>query len=113
MDLDALRDGIAVQNRVAQPIDRGDAVGVEPHLLEQGAAGAVDELPVDDMAQRLGIDDEPDIVGADIAHGLDEPAVAMHPYLGDEGDEGGEMPPHGDAAADGYLRIALVATRRG
>ena len=73
---------------------------VEAHLLEHGAAGAVDELPVDDVAQRLRIDDQADIMGADIARELDLAGVAMHPHLGDQRDEGVEMPPECDAAAD-------------
>ena len=62
---------VGMQHRIGLPVDARDHVFVKPEFLEHGAAGAVDELAVDDVPQRVGIDDQTDIVGADVAYGLD------------------------------------------
>ena len=91
---------VHVHDRIALPVDAGHHVLVEAHLLEHRAAGAVDELPVDDVLERFRIDDHADVVGADIAQEIELAGPAMDPHLGDQRDEGREVAAEGDAAAD-------------
>ena len=82
------------------------------HLLDHGAAGAVDELPVDDVPERVRIDDHADVVGADVAQEIELAGLAMNPHLGDQRDEGREVPAERDAAADRDVLVLLVVARR-
>ena len=54
----------------------------------------------------------PDVVRADVAGDVDHAGLAMHPHLGDQANEGGEVPAEGDAAADGDIVVFLVVARR-
>lgn len=111
-DFDRFRNCINVQHRIAEPIDTGDHVPVKRHLLEHGAAGAIDELPVDDMPQRLRVDDHAHVMCADETRDFDFTAVAMDSDLGNECDEGREMPAERNAAANSDLILILVVARR-
>src|SRR3954454_868186 len=111
-DLDVLRNRIDVQHRIGEPVDALYHVLVEPHFLDHRPAGAVDKLPVDDMLERLRVDDHADVMRADVAGDVDLAGPAVDPYLGDQTDERGEMPPECNAAADGDVTVLLIVARR-
>src|SRR5262249_23101845 len=83
------------------------------HLLEHGAAGAVDELTVDDVSERLRIDNHPYVVRADVAQEVEHASFPVHTHLGDQGNESREMPPKRDAATDRDIGVLLVIAWRG
>src|SRR6516165_12389988 len=65
------------------------------------------------MPDRLRIDDQAAVVGADQAGDIDHAGIAMHPYLDNERNIGALELPVGKTAADGDVGIGLIAARRG
>src|SRR6266851_3733372 len=62
-DVDRLRRLGDVENGIGQPIDAGDVLGVELHLLPERPAGALDDVALDAATQPVGIDDQAAIMG--------------------------------------------------
>jgi hypothetical protein len=65
------------------------------------------------VTERLGIDDQADVMGADIAQRLDHAGAPRHAHFDDKRDERLEVTSEGDAAADRDVGVALAVARRG
>ena len=102
-----------VQDRIARPVEARHHVAIPRQFLDRRAAGSVDELALDHMAQRFGIDDQPDVMCAHKARGLHHTGCAVHAHFRHQRNERVEVTPIGNAAPLNHVlrRIDILARR--
>ena len=100
-----------VEDRIGPPIDAGDILLVELDLLPQRAAGGLDDVILDGVAQPVRIDDLAAIVGDRELARPDLSCGTVDLDFGDNRDAAGAALRIGDAAA-GHLVAGLILARR-
>ena len=85
MRLDRVRHGVEAQDRIARPIDAGDARLVEGDALVERPAHRLQDAALDLAADAVRVDDLAGIGGRDGADDARAPALALHLDLDREG----------------------------
>src|SRR6185312_12823721 len=83
LDLGYLIEG---EDRIAGPIARGDATGIEPHLFLQSPARSLDDAPFDLVPEAVRVDDLPGIGSRHHARQAHGSIAAIHDTVGDQRD---------------------------